>query len=90
MKTREYPLFLTIMLMFCLPTAHGTAPSRAIFDKTSVAVQGGWNYSRLLYAAVAFANQIILHAPDRYGAKSTPLWLAVLDPAAFSGIHQWM
>lgn len=82
MKTKKYPHYLTITLLFCLSHAHGTSPSAVICDNASVAVQGGWNYSRLLEASVAFADQIILHAPDRYGKKATPLWLAVLNPDA--------
>lgn len=82
MKTKKYSHFLTILLLFCLSTAHGTVPSASICDNASMAVQGGWDYSRLLDTSVAFADQIILHAPDRYGKKSTPLWLAVLNPDA--------
>ena len=82
MKTKNYRHFLTVIMLFCLIPAQGNASSSAIRDHASVKVQGGWSYPRLLEASVAFADQLILHAPDCYGKKSTPLWLAVLDPDA--------
>jgi len=79
----ENPLrWITVALLFCCSITHGASSAVAIDKNASVAVQGGWHYSRLLDESVSFANQIILHAPDRYGKKSTPLWLAVLNPNA--------
>ncbi|MBI5091659.1 MAG: PQQ-binding-like beta-propeller repeat protein [Candidatus Hydrogenedentes bacterium] len=43
-------------------------------------VQGGWNYTRWLEEARTFAETLMQTAPDRYGARNTPLWVAAIDP----------
>lgn len=43
-------------------------------------VQGGWEYQRWLHEAQSAADTLIRTAPDHYGSKSTPLWVAAIDP----------
>jgi len=51
-----------------------------IADNDSISVRGGWNYQRYLEASRQFAEALIQCAPDRYGTKTTPLWLSIIDP----------
>jgi outer membrane protein assembly factor BamB len=43
-------------------------------------VQGGWSFERWLETARSTADTLIRTAPDHYGSRSTPLWVAAIDP----------
>ncbi|MCC6489307.1 MAG: hypothetical protein IT364_17535, partial [Candidatus Hydrogenedentes bacterium] len=43
-------------------------------------VQGGWAYSRWLNLARSTADTLMRTAPDQYGTRRTPLWVAAIDP----------
>ena len=43
-------------------------------------VQGGWTYPRWLNVARSTAETLLRAAPDRYGTRHTPLWVAAIDP----------
>ncbi len=76
----------TLILLFACLIAGGSSRAKdrpdspCIADNDSIVVQGGWNYQRYLDASSQFAEALIQSAPDRYGSKSTPLWLSVIDP----------
>ncbi len=48
----------------------------------SIEAQGGWDYQRALDQSEMFGDTVMATAPDRYGQRNTPLWIAIIDPEA--------
>ena len=62
-----------------------TVPAHAAADEVRLSNapesgQGAWAYSRWLHLARSTAEMLMRTAPDRYGPRHTPLWVAAIDP----------
>ena len=82
MRFIHYCCLLCVAMFAAQCNAGGSFSDFSMAGNDSVCVQGGWGYSRYLEAAMAFGDQLIQHAPDRYGPKPTPLWISVMNPDA--------
>ncbi|MCC6698707.1 MAG: VCBS repeat-containing protein [Candidatus Hydrogenedentes bacterium] len=51
-------------------------------------IQGGWAYSRWLNLARSTADTLMRAAPDQYGTRHTPLWVAAIDPDTGSLVEE--
>jgi len=73
-----FNLLGTIFTLLLCPLPIGAQVTRLADAPESV--QGGWDYRRWLQEAQSAADTLIRTAPDHYGSKSTPLWVAAIDP----------
>ena len=76
---RVYRILSAIAIAVCCVTAH--ADEERLSDSPQ-STQGGWNYNRWLAEARTFAETLMQTAPDHYGKRNTPLWVAAIDPDA--------